>query len=74
MTVEKAPNVRLIVVESGSARLKEWRSYDRDVARDYAAVFGAPPGRVGKLALMTDADDTRGLGEVFIADLLFQRR
>jgi Protein of unknown function (DUF3047) len=74
VTVERAPNVRLIVVQSGVSGLKEWRRYDRDLARDYAAVFGAPPGRVGKLALMTDADDTRGLGEVFIADLLFQRR
>jgi hypothetical protein len=74
VTLAKAPNVRLIVVESGAGALKEWRSYDRDVARDYAAVFGAPPGRVGKLALMTDADDTRGVGEAFVADVLFQRR
>jgi len=69
-----APNVRLIVVESGVGGLKEWRSYDRDVARDYAAVFGAAPGRVGKLALMSDADDTRGVGEAFVADVRFQRR
>ncbi len=37
-------------------------------------MFGAPPGRVGKLALMTDADHTRGIGEALIADLRFQRR
>ena len=63
-----APNVRLIVVESGVGGLKEWRSYDRDVARDYAAVFGAAPGRVGKLALMSDT------GEAFVTDVRFQRR
>ena len=74
VTLPKAPNVRLIVVESGVRALKEWRSYDRDVARDYARVFGAPPGRVGKLALMSDADDTSGVGEAFVADVLFRRR
>ena len=74
ITLQKAPNVRLIVVESGVGGLKAWRSYDRDVARDYAQVFGAAPGRVGKLALMSDADDTRGVGEAFVADLLFRRR
>jgi hypothetical protein len=74
VALRDAPNVRLIVVESGVGGLKEWRSYDRDLARDYAAVFGAPPGRVGKLALMSDSDDTRGVGEVFVADMRFQRR
>ena len=74
VSIARAPNVRLIVVESGSAGLRQWRSYDRDVARDYIAVFGTPPGRVGKLALMTDTDDTRGVGEALVADVLFQRR
>lgn len=72
--LEKAPNVRLLVVESGGAALGAWRAYERDLVRDYASVFGTPPGRVGKLALMSDADDTRGIGEALVADLLFSRR
>jgi hypothetical protein len=74
VTLAKAPNVRLIVVESGDAALGQWRSYERDVARDYADIFGAAPGRVGKLALVTGAEHTRGIGEALVADLLFQRR
>ena len=70
----KAPNVRLLVVESGSAGLGAWHAYERDLVRDYAQVFGTPPGRVGKLALMSDADDTRGIGEALVTDLLFSRR
>ena len=69
-----AQNVRLIVVDSGRAGLGTWREHDRDIAKDYAAVFGAPPGRVGKLAVMSDANDTRGVGEALVADLRFQRR
>ena len=67
-------NVRLLVVQSGRAALGEWQEHDRDLAKDYVAVFGAPPGRVGKLALMTDADHTKGISEALIADLRFLRR
>jgi len=74
VTLAGAPNVRLLVVESGRAALGAWRDYERDVARDYAAVFGTPPGRVGKLALMTDADHTRGISEAWVTNLLFSRR
>jgi hypothetical protein len=74
VTLAKAPNVRLIVVDSGRAGLGQWREHERDVARDYATVFGTPPGRVGKLALMADADHTRGIGEALVTDLRFQRR
>ena len=73
VALRQAPNVRLLVVESGRDGLGEWRRHDRDVAQDYAAVFGAPPGRVGKLALMSDADHTRGTGEALIADVRFSR-
>jgi len=74
ITLRNAPNVRLLVVESGPRGLREWQAYDRDLMRDYATVFGNPPGRVGKVALMTDADHTRGVGEVYVADVLFRRR
>ena len=73
VTLEKARNVRLLVVDSGRANLGQWRQHDRDVARDYASVFGTLPGRVGKLAVMADADHTQGLGEALVADLRFQR-
>jgi hypothetical protein len=74
VALRNAPNVRLLVVESGRDTLGEWRRHERDVALDYAAVFGAPPGRVGKLAIVSDADHTRGTGEALVADLRFSRR
>jgi hypothetical protein len=73
VTLRQAPNVRLLVVESGRERLGEWRRHERDVAQDYLAAFGTPPRRVGKLALMSDADHTRGVGEALVADLRFSR-
>jgi len=69
----RADNVRIVVVESGPARLGEWRSYERNVAADYAALFGRQPPRVGKLAVMVDSNDTRAEAEALFGDLTFAR-
>jgi hypothetical protein len=70
-TSPKAANVRLIVVESGPARLGAWLEYERNVADDYVALFGREPPRVGKVALMIDSNDTRSSAEALIGDLVF---
>src|SRR5207247_1613868 len=45
----KAANVRIIVVESGAARLGTWQRHRRNVAADYVALFGRqPPRAVGR--------------------------
>jgi len=69
----RADNVRIVVVESGPARLSEWRTYERNVAADYTALFGRQPPRVGKLAVMVDSNDTRGEAEALFGDLIFAR-
>jgi hypothetical protein len=69
----KADNVRIVVVESGPARLGAWQAYERDVAADYAELFGRRPPRVGMVAVMIDSDDTRGRAEALVADLVFSR-
>jgi len=70
----KAPNVRIIVVESGASRLDAWQGQERNVAEDYRALFGRQPPRVGQVALMIDADDTRGDAEALFAEIAFSRR
>lgn len=70
----KAANVRIIVVESGASRLDAWQRQERNVAEDYAALFGRQPPRVGQVALMIDANETRGDAETFFADIAFFRR
>jgi hypothetical protein len=67
----RAPNVRIVVVESGPARLGTWVREQRNVAADFRALFGREPTRVGKVAVMTDSNDTRGDAEVLFGDLIF---
>jgi hypothetical protein len=69
----KAPNVRIIVVESGQARLGAWQREWRNVAADYRALFGRPAPRVGAIAVMIDSNDTASAAEATIGDLMFAR-
>ena len=73
LTNPRAANVKIVVVESGPARLNEWLAYERNVADDYAALFGRRPPRVGKLAIMIDSNDTRAEAEALFGDLTFAR-
>jgi hypothetical protein len=73
LTSTKAANVKIIVVASGRRQVEAWRVEQRDVAKDYAALFGRQPPRVGEVAVMIDTNDTRGTAEALIGDLVFSR-
>ncbi|MFZ5784860.1 MAG: DUF3047 domain-containing protein, partial [Acidobacteriota bacterium] len=42
-----------------------WREERRDLLADYRDAFGAPPPRVSHVAVMSDADDTKGRSEAW---------
>ena len=73
LTSTKAANVKIIVVASGRRETETWRVEQRDVAKDYAALFGRPAPRVGQVAVMIDTNDTKGIAEALIGDLIFAR-
>lgn len=50
--------VKMIVVESGPARLHAWLSYERNILDDYRRAFGEEPPAISGIALMTDTDNT----------------
>lgn len=51
--------VRKIVVESGAGGVRQWRDYRRDIVADYERAFGAKPGRLIAVGVMSDSDNTR---------------
>jgi hypothetical protein len=71
VTRPRAANVRSIVVETGYQQLGLWVREERDVYQDYRELFGRQPARIGKIALMTDSNDTGSESEVLIDDLVF---
>ena len=50
--------VVMIVVQSGAAHLREWRSYTRNIVDDYRRAFGEDPPPISGIAIMTDTDNT----------------
>ncbi|HSO07270.1 MAG TPA: DUF3047 domain-containing protein [Pelomicrobium sp.] len=64
---------RVIVVESGSARLGEWVSERRNVLEDYRNAFGKEPPMIEGVAIMTDADNTGGRTAALYGDIVFRR-
>jgi hypothetical protein len=73
VTSTQAANVKIIVVASGRSQAETWRVEQRDVAKDYAALFGRPAPRVGQVAVMIDTNDTKAVAEALIGDLVFAR-
>jgi len=65
--------VRMIVVESGAARVGQWVSYRRNLAEDFRKAFGydAPP--VSGIAVMADTDNTGESVTSFFGDIRFIR-
>lgn len=66
--------VRMVVVESGAARLGGWLSYERDVAEDYRRAFGAVPPAISGVVVLTDTDNTGERAETFYGDVEFRAR
>lgn len=73
LTSTQASNVKVIVVASGSAQQGVWRLEERAIAQDYVALFGRQPPRVGRVAVMIDTNDTRGIAEALVGDIAFAR-
>jgi Protein of unknown function (DUF3047) len=71
--------IRKLVLDSGPALTKTWRTHVRDIAADYRLVFGEEPGALVAVAFMTDSDNTRArtqawYGPVRIVDNTGQAR
>ena len=61
--------LRMIVVESGTAKLGEWQSYRRNVYEDYKRVFDEEPPNVSGIAIMTDTDNTGEAATAYYGDI-----
>lgn len=63
--------VTMIVVDSGIDSLGKWKSFQRNVYKDYIQLFGEEPGRIAGIAIMTDSDDTKGQTLSWFGDIFF---
>lgn len=70
-----AASSKMIVVESGTSALGQWRRVERNLEEDYRRCFGKydPPKAIG-LGLMTDTDNTHSAAIAYFDDLRIRRR
>jgi len=66
--------VKMIVVESGPARLRHWVSYERDIVADYRRAFGEDPPPISGVALMSDSDNTGESVVAYYGDIALRPR
>ena len=62
--------VRLLVAGTGpDAELGQWKSFSRNYRGDYQRAFGAAPGRLIGVGIMTDTDNTGERIEAYYGDI-----
>ena len=64
--------VKMLAVASGTSGLGNWQSVRRNVAADYRRAYGADPGPVLGIAVMTDTDNTGAKATGYYADIRFE--
>jgi Protein of unknown function (DUF3047) len=65
--------VKMIVVGTGRDRIGTWKTFQRNYADDYRRAFGADPGRLVGIGVMTDTDNTGESVEAFYGDIVLKR-
>jgi len=69
----RTSRIRYLVVESGAGNAGRWLGYSRNVVEDYRLVFGADPGRIRAVAVLTDSDDLKTRSETWYGDIALSR-
>ena len=57
--------IRKLPLESGTAKLNQWMSYERSVRADFIDAFGEEPGVLTSISIMTDSDNTKSVARAF---------
>lgn len=61
--------IRMVVVESGKARLGQWLTYRRNVFEDYRRAFGEEPADIVAIGMLTDSDNTQQTARSWYGDI-----
>jgi hypothetical protein len=62
---------KMIVVESGPAKVGQWVQESRNVYHDYKQAFGEDPPMINGIAIMTDTDNTKERTTAYYGDIRF---
>jgi Protein of unknown function (DUF3047) len=69
---QKTGTVTFVVMRSGSKDLGKWLTERRNVAEDYAKIFGEFPDDPRAITISIDSNDTHSMAESFIGPIVFR--
>jgi len=69
---QKTGTVTFVVMRSGSKDLGKWLIEHRNVAEDYAKIFGEFPDDPRAITISIDSNDTHSMAESFIGPIVFR--
>jgi len=61
--------IKMMVAESGSNGIGEWRQFTRNIVEDFEKAFGEKPGRLIGVGVLTDTDNTGETAEAWYGDI-----
>lgn len=65
---------KMIVVESGAARVGKWLSFNRDVMEDFQRAFNEAPGKIISVGVMSDSNATNSVVTTHYGDIALASR
>jgi Protein of unknown function (DUF3047) len=72
MNSQKTGMVTFVVMRSGSKDLGKWLIEHRNVAEDYAKIFGEFPDDPRAITISIDSNDTHSMAESFMGPIVFR--
>jgi Protein of unknown function (DUF3047) len=69
---QKSGTVTFVVMRSGSGDLGKWLTERRNVAEDYAKIYGEFPDNPSAITISIDSNDTHSTAESFMGPIIFR--
>lgn len=63
---------KMVVVESGEARVGQWLNFRRNLLNDFQRAFGEVPGKIISVAVMTDSNRTETEAIAYYGDIVLE--
>ena len=74
MNSQKTGTVTFVVMRSGSEELGKWLTERRNVAEDYANIFGEFPDDPRVITISIDSNDTHSVAESIMGPIIFRAK
>ncbi|MBI3324941.1 MAG: DUF3047 domain-containing protein [Candidatus Omnitrophica bacterium] len=65
---------KIVVMDSGTEHLGQWRRVSRNLLEDYRRLFGEEPPKAAAVGLMVDTDNTRSQASARFDDVMISRQ